>query len=459
MKPIKNKRFNLIIWLQTRCLPELQRRSSRFIFGLTADPSRQHWTALQPSESWSRWILWSLVSVAGFAIIWSSFARIDETVQATGKLEPKGVTKEVKAPLGGVIAEILVRDGDVVSKGQTLLVLDTEAAKAKLKALKIVRDRVSADLALSKAQLGEKPIAGLLNINQVGKLSALQDEYSSRIDASKQAVIQAERALDSIGFQLKAAEETLVIRKGIVDSIAPLVDQGAMAKSQYLKELTDYLNLKGEVKSKRADLNRSRSALAEARQKLLNTKALTRVDFRSKVEEGQKQQAELENQISEASLTLKYQRIKAPVSGVIFDLKPTSPGYVVSGNVPESVLKIVPIDQLVARIFITNNDIGFVKVGQIVQVRVDAFPYNEFGDLDGSITKIGSDVLPPDQTFNFFRFPVTVGVDKNYLSFRGRKLRLVSGMSVTANIILRQRPVIAIFTQQVLPFWDALEKL
>jgi hemolysin D len=454
-----SKRYQLVLWLQTRGLPEFQRRSARLINRLTADPSRQHWSALQPSSSWSRWILWTMVGLAGFGIVWSCFARIDETVQATGKLEPKGVTKEVKAPLGGVIAEILVRDGDVVEKNQTLLILDTEAAKAKLKALKIVRDRVRADLMLSQAQLGERPRLESLNSNQVGKLVALQAEYASRIDASRQSVRQAERAVDSITAQLRASESSLVIRRQIIKDIRPLEREGAMARSQFLKEYQEYLMLEGDVKSKRAELKRVKSALAEARQKLINTQALTRVDFSSKVEEGQKQLAELENQISETGLTLKYQRLKAPVSGVVFDLKPTAPGYVVSGNVPEPVLKIVPNDQLVARIFITNKDIGFIKIGQKVQVRIDAFPYNEFGDVNGNISKVGSDVLPPDQTYNFFRFPVTVGMQRNYLSYRGRSLRLVSGMSVTANIILRQRPVIAIFTQQILPFWDSLQKL
>jgi hemolysin D len=459
MNQPKPKRFQPVLWFQTKGLPEFQQRSGRLIQRLTADPSRQHWTALQPSTSWSRWLLWSLVGLAGFGIVWSCFARIDETVQATGKLEPKGVTKEVKAPLGGVISEILVRDGDVVEKNQTLLVLDTEAAKAKLKALKSVRERVRADLTLSQAQLGERPELARLNSNQVSKLVALQAEYTSRIDASRQSVRQAERAVDSVQAQLNASESSLTIRRQILKDIEPLQREGAMARSQYLKEYQEFLVLQGDVKSKRSELKRARSALAEAQQKLLNTQALTRIDFSSKVEEGQKQLAELENQISETSLTLKYQRIKAPVSGVVFDLKPTAPGYVISGNVPEPVMKIVPNDQLVARIFITNQDIGFIKLGQKVQVRVDAFPYNEFGDVSGSISKVGSDVLPPDQTYNFFRFPVTVGMQRNYLSYRGKSLRLVSGMSITANIILRQRPVIAIFTQQILPFWDSLQKL
>ena len=452
-------RFQPLIWFQTKGLPEFQRHSTELINRFTADPARQYWTALKPSNNWSRRILWSLVALAGFGIVWASFARIDETVQATGKLEPKGVTKEVKAPLGGVISDILVKDGELVEKGQTLLMLDTEAAKAKLKALEAVRDRVAADLALSKVQLGETPELANLNANQRSKLKALNEEYRSRIDASEKGVVQARQAVDGARAQLSASEEALVIREGMLADIEPLVREGAMARSQYLKEKQEKITLEGEVKNQRATLRRLEAALEEAKQKLINTKALTRIDFSTKVEEGQKQLAELENQLSETRLTLRYQRIKAPVTGLVFDLKPSSPGYVVSGNVPEPVLKIVPTDFLVARVFITNQDIGFIRKGQKVQVRVDAFPYNEFGDVKGQIGKIGSDVLPPDQTYNFFRFPVTVDLTRNFLDYKGKKLNLVSGMSVTANITLRQRPVIAIFTGRVLPFWDSLEKL
>lgn len=451
--------FHPLVWFQTKGLPAFQKRSALLINRFTADPARQHWTALQPSNNWSRRIIWTLVGLAGFGIVWASFARIDETVQATGKLEPKGVTKEVKAPLGGVISEILVKDGELVEKGQTLLILDTEAAKAKLKALEAVRDRVSADLALSRVQLGETPELGNLNANQRNKLRALDEEYRSRIEASEKGVVQARQAVDGARAQLSASQEALKIRESMLRDIKPLVAEGAMARSQYLKEKQEKITLEGEVKNQQATLRRLQAGLQEAEQKLVNTKALTRIDFSTKVEEGQKQLAELENQLSETRLTLRYQRIKAPVTGLVFDLKPSSPGYVISGNVPEPVLKIVPTDFLVARIFITNQDIGFIRTGQKVQVRVDAFPYNEFGDVKGLIGKIGSDVLPPDQTYNFFRFPVTVDLKRNYLDYKGKKLNLVSGMSVTANITLRQRPVIAIFTERVLPFWDSLEKL
>ena len=122
-------------------------------------------------------------------------------------------------------------------------------------------------------------------------------------------------------------------------------------------------------------------------------------------------------------------------------------------------MSIVPTDGLVARVFVSNSDIAFLKVGQAVKIRVDAYPYNEFGEIKGVIESIGSDVLEPDESYQFFRFPVTVSLDKPYLVHKETKLPLVTGMSLSVNIVLRQRPVISLFTERILPFWDGLEQM
>lgn len=454
---VQRQGSQLMRWTQHTALPAIQRTGERVVGRITEEPGQRHWSALTPSRRWSSWIIWSLVGVAGFGIVWSSFARIDETIQATGKLEPFGTTKDIKAPLGGVIRSILVRDGQEVSQGQPLLEMDTTAASSKLKALQEVRTRVEADVQLSKGQLGARVDRSTLTANQLGKLTALRDEYSSRIAAARSAVNQAESSLRAAQTQLQSKREALRIREDILTDIQPLVAQGAMARSQYLKERQEVLLLRGEVKGLATNVLRARDELTASKDKLKNTVALTRIDFTSKVEESEKQLAELLNQINETSLTLKYQVVRSPVKGVVFDLKPTSPGFVVNSEVP--MLKVVPTDRLVARIFVANSDIGFVQPGQVVQVRVDAFPYNEFGELKGKILSIGSDVLAPDENYKFFRFPVTVALDQSSLRYKGRNLKLRAGMSINANVILRQRPVIAIFTKQVLPFWDSLKGL
>jgi HlyD family secretion protein len=160
--------------------------------------------------------------------------------------------------------------------------------------------------------------------------------------------------------------------------------------------------------------------------------------------ENQKKINEIDSQISETQSTLKYQKITSPVEGTIFELKAKTPGFVVNSSEP--ILKIVPKDNLIAKVYITNRDIGFVKEGQNVDVRIDSFPFQQYGDIKGELISIGSDALPPDQIYNFYRFPAKVRLDRQTVLIHNRQLPLQSGMSINANIKLRQRTVMSIFT-------------
>lgn len=450
LRPIRTTFLRVII-------PSIHSTAEKAVARLTHEQGSSQWSAIAPSNRWNRYIIWTLVGFAGFGTTWAMFARIDETVTALGKLEPLGTTLDVKAPIGGVIKDILVKDGQFVKKDQILLELDTTAAQARLEALSIVKDRTYTDLLLSKSQLGIPIDENKLNPNQKLRLDALKKEFKSRINSAESNVSQVKSLLFSASQQLLAKQKALEIRERILSDITTLVESGAISRTQYLKELQEVELLRGEVQSLIANVRRSEAAVNEAQNKLVNTKSLSVVDFSTKIEESQKQIAQLSNQISETRLTLKYQAIRAPKDGVVFDLQPASPGYVVNNERP--ILKIVSSDNLVARVFVPNRDIGFLKIDQKTKIRVDAFPYSEFGDLDGRIMSIGSDVLEPDQSYDYYRFPVTVELITKDLIYKGASLPLVSGMSVNAVVILRQRPVISIFTQRIMPFWDNLEKL
>ena len=236
--------------------------------------------------------------MSSFGVTWSLFARIDETVSATGKLEPLGTTIDVKAPLGGVIKNILVTDGQSVKQDQILLELDTTAALARLEALRAVKKRTSIDLLLSKSQLGIPIDNSQLNQNQSLRLSALKSEFLSRISASENAVLQAESQYQSYFKRLDAKQKSLVIRQRILDDIRPLVDQGAMARSQYLKELQEVELLRGEVNSLISSIDK-KAAIAQAKDKLSNTKSLSLIDFSTKVDETKNKSLNLHQQVKQ----------------------------------------------------------------------------------------------------------------------------------------------------------------
>jgi hemolysin D len=168
---------------------------------------------------------------------------------------------------------------------------------------------------------------------------------------------------------------------------------------------------------------------------------------------------QLKAQIEQLEYSLGNQELHAPVAGQVFNLQ-VSPGYV--ANASEPILEIVPDDTLVARVFITNRDIGFVKQRLderetepvMVDVRIDSFPFSEFGDIDGEIIRIGSDALPPDQANPFYRFPVEIEMESQMLS---ETLTLQSGMAVTANIKLQKRRFITILTDLFVRKLDSLK--
>ena len=147
--------------------------------------------------------------------------------------------------------------------------------------------------------------------------------------------------------------------------------------------------------------------------------------------------AELRARLTESRVSNRYQAITSPVDGVVFDLKPTGPGFVGQGSEP--VMKIVPFNALQAKVEVPSSKIGFVRVGQKVDISIDSFPASDFGVLHGVLKRISSDALPPDQLKQTYRYPVDVQLASQQLKLKsGKALPLQVGMSLTANIKLRK---------------------
>ena len=160
--------------------------------------------------------------------MWACVAYVDESVQATGKLEPTGSTLPVRAPIGGVVKTILVSDGDTVKKGERVVEMDTTAATARLAALTEVRDQVLAEILLSKAQLGHDIDTSALTSNQRLRLDALQSERDSRFQAFQNTINQSQHQLRSITATLDSEIRSLALRENSLSEIQPLVSQGAI---------------------------------------------------------------------------------------------------------------------------------------------------------------------------------------------------------------------------------------
>ena len=335
------------------------------------------------SPLWAVSTLCGLMGSAIFAIGWLAIAKTDEVVTVMGNLEPIGSVQNIQMPLGGIASEILVKDGEEVKAGQILMQLDAETNQKRLSTLQESKALKEKQLALKKTELKQYLLINDEEVNMLTLNLKLQTEMLSRFKT--------------------------------------LYKEGASSELQFLQQKNNVNEMAGKLRQ--AKVSRFR---LEAEQNQ-NIQAL-----KSDLED-------LESRITEASVNLKYQVLRSPVKGIVFDLQPRGEGYVAQST--ETVMKIVPYEKLEASVEIPSNQIGFVEVGMPANISIDSFPATDFGVLEGKVKSIGSDALPPSQAENRpeYRYPAMIQLSsQKFLLRNGKELPLQVGMSLTSNIKLRK---------------------
>ncbi|MEM9092109.1 MAG: HlyD family type I secretion periplasmic adaptor subunit [Cyanobacteria bacterium P01_F01_bin.53] len=461
-------------------------------------PSFDKPVILRQSPLWTKMIVWAIMGVTSASVLWACLARVDESIGVQGKLEPEGVVQLVQAPVGGVVEEVLVKGGDTVEKGQVVATLDEASSEAQLKSNNEISQKlraendyyrslragsvdavapegVSPDLVQRSRDLFElkannrlfrAQISGDtsgLDANQLDRLNTSTSRLNSQQRINSLQTDQLREQLGQTKVQLTNAESDLATNEEILTRLDRLFKEGAVAELSLLQQEQEVNNKQTEVNTLTQEAERLSFQITQAEQELNRTSLESRETLQDRIAvndqriaeiesqlnqrilENDRQLSELEGQRAQLDQNIKYQELKAPVSGTVFNLKANRPGYVV--NSTEPLMEIVPEDALVARIFIPSKDIGFVKIDQQVDVRIDAFPYSEYSDIKGTLTKIGTDALPPDEVYPFFRFPAEVVLEQQAFPVTDQtNIALRSGMSLSANIKLRKRRVITFFT-------------
>ena len=200
--------------------------------------------------------------------------------------------------------------------------------------------------------------------------------------ATNSKLIQLERSQLENKLQILESRELVLQKKvetsvQITNELSELVKQGGFQRVQYLQQLDQLYELQSELTNVRLDMNRTKL-------------------------EAEKSIGRLTNQLKRAELQLQYKNVVAPVSGIIFEPKATASGVIGAGD---TIVTIIPQEGLKGKVFVQNKDIGFVKTGQKARVRVDAFPFTQYGELEGNVGQIGADALRPIKKPTFIDTP------------------------------------------------------
>jgi len=377
-------------------------------------------TVLQQSGFWMKAVTWSLIGTTAIGIGWLAIARTEEVVVATGKLDPIGNVKNVRIPPGGVVEAILVKNGQRVSKGEALIRLDQESSSEKLKSL-------SKSVEEKSTQIGQK--------QQQLRLKKLERERTIELNRE----------------QLATTRANLQLQQEILNRLASLASEGGVKDIEFLQQRNKVQELKGELTKRELDGRRQINQIDQQIEQLNAELAGLRSE-----------RAQLNANLTEVRVTNKNETLRAPVDGIVFDLKLNNPGFISQAMSSEVMLKVVPFNTLEADVMIPSNKIGFVREGQPADISIDSFPASDFGVLEGTVESVGSDALPPDpqQMRQEYTYPAVITLKSQQLKLKsGKKLPLQVGMSLTANIKLRSVSYLQLLLNTFQSKTDSLRQL
>jgi hemolysin D len=465
-------------------------------------PSVQTLLDQPPSTLPQRLVLGAMVFCLAFGA-WATVGKIDEVGHAQGRLVPKGETYKVDPVEMGKTVKIAVKEGQSVKAGEVLVELDTDMATGEVNRLQQALNAYGVELTqkqtlLSKAHLeagtrsqiaqadAQSQKAAIAQAN--AKAAALQKQLSEHqvvVAADHQRIARLKPLATTAQELLKQRQADLAAQKERLDRLGPLLADGAISKEvvfqaeQNLRDrqsaiiqgrLTEDVNTKEQLFQAQQSLRDRQTAITQNKGELQQTlaeAAQLQAQLNQKEAEGRRNQIEAQQQIQQLEVEITQLKAKiaetktlltsaqaklnqrflyAPVDGTVSSLNVSNKGEVVEPG--QTVAEVAPQNApLVLSASLPNREAGFVKVGMPVQVKLDAFPYQDYGAISGKVTSISPDAKRDEKLGNVYQ--VNIELDQNYVTANNRPVYFKAGQTGNADIILRRRRIADILFEPI----------
>ena len=400
-------------------------------------------------------VVWLVALLLTVALAWSYFGRIDIVAVANGKISTEGSTKIIQPAISGVVTNINVREGQRIKKGETLLALDKTTAEKdvatanqSLNAARVERDILrrlaiggNTDEIINNADLPDEAKAILRQFasSQTALSAARQQAVNGTISNYQQQLQFNQQAKN----QLETNAQNLKNRKAEIEKRLP--NANPVDKLRLQNELSNIdqriTSADSAVLGQNQQLLQSQSALTQAQNQSQTQIAETNSAFSNQIIAAEKRIIELENNLVKARQVLAQTTIAAPVDGTVLSLTVKTIGGVV--NAGQQLAQIVPEKvSLYVDAALDNQDVGFVKPGQRVVVKVATYPFQRYGYLEGTVENISPDAIQDDKKGLIYKAKIKLNDEK---SSKQNQLKLLPGMSVSAEITTGQRRIIEFF--------------
>ncbi|MDO8248384.1 MAG: HlyD family type I secretion periplasmic adaptor subunit [Rhodoferax sp.] len=412
------------------------------------------WAIAEQTPGGARILVWLSVAVVFILLLWAGFAVLDEVTRGEGKVIPSRQVQILQSMDGGIVSEILVREGQSVKIGELLLKVDPTRMVSSL------RENRSQYLALLAKAARLKALADGVRfapqqdvVNEAPEIveqerslyESRRAELDATIGVARQQSLQRSQELISVRARREQATQSYSLTARELEMTRPLVKTGAVSDVELLRLERDVARYRGERDSANSDIPRLESAVAEANRKMQEVDLTFRNIARSELSETNAKLSALSEGSTALVDRVKQTDIRSPVNGTVKQLKVNTVGGVVQPG--KDLIEVVPSDDaLLLEARVLPRDIAFLRPGQKALVKFTAYDYAIYGGLEATLEHISADSVIDEKGNAFF----LVRVRTLSSSIGPQKFPIIPGMVAEVDILTGKKSVLAYLLKPIL---------
>jgi len=402
---------------------------------------------LEENPKQFRWVIFFWVFTIIVFTLWASFSPIDEIVRGDGRVIPSGENQMIQHLEGGILKEVMIKEGESVNADQVLLKIDNLKSSSSFESIRFKAAELRAKMVRLNAEIHNKEFAASLeDVKEIpeqifqeknlfvtnrerlnAQLSGLTEQYNQKKNEKLETegrIKEQKRALHFIREEVKISE--------------PLVAQGVKSRVDFLKLQRELSSLEERYNALVTSIPRLNAAISETENKLQEVRSEFTTKAQLELNEAQTEY----NRVMAESTSLQDQvtrtTIKSPINGVIKKVHVNTLGGVIKPG--DNLIEIVPTEEgLLAEVKVKPSDIAFLYPGQPAIVKVTAYDFAIYGSLNGKVVTISPDSVTDKQDFTYY--VVKVQTDKKYFGTEDKPLNISPGMTLNVDIITGQKTI------------------
>ncbi|WP_018936584.1 HlyD family type I secretion periplasmic adaptor subunit [Thioalkalivibrio sp. ALJ24] len=414
------------------------------------------WARVQQEPVRARRFLYLVLAVFAALAVWSYFAMIDEVTRGTGQVIPSSQLQRIQNPDGGVVQEIMVREGQRVEAGEVLMRIDPTRFVADFRENRTQSLALEARAARLRALIREEPFQPSEELlrEAPGIVAEERDAYDSRREelreqrqALQEQLMQRREELREAESRHSTAGREVSMASQELELTRPLLESGAVSEMEILRLEREVSVARGEREQAGAAVSRLEAAVEEAETRLRELGAERRAQWRDDLVQVTSDKQALDESGAGLADRVHLTEVRAPVDGIVQRLHVTTIGGVAQAG--HDLVEIVPVDdQLLVEARIAPQDIAFLHPGQEATIKLTAYDFNIFGGLDAEIEHISADTITDDdgESFYLVRFRTREEVD-------GR-MEVIPGMTADVDVRTGERTVMQFLLKPLLRAWS-----